>query len=345
MAMDPRRTLFLPALVSAALLLGACSQADPPAATVAGVDITDAEVRTTAGVYQAIFGIQQQPCGQLDGDSDTEEAACNRFALSQLIGLRLAEDYAVDAGISVTDEEVEAEVANLESGLGAEIVAEALATNEVTREDLAALARSFLVEDQVARAIAIEQVGDEGLQAAYEENIGDYTVIDVDHILLQTEEEANEVYELVTAPDAGPEEFAALATERSIDPSAQENAGALGAAPAGGYVPEFSEAALGLEPGEISEPVQSDFGWHVIRLNSSEVTPFEEVRDEIVATQSSDAFVDFVTAKDEAGEIEVNPTFGRFDRETLTVVRVSSTDPSASQSPSEPANAVPTDDE
>jgi foldase protein PrsA len=342
--MNPRRALFLPALLTAALLLGACSQTDPAAATVAGVDITDAEVTTTAGVYRAIFGIQQQPCGQLEGDSDTEEAACNRFALSQLIGLRLAEAYAEDAGITVADEDVEAEVANLESGLGADIVAGALDENGVTREDLSALARSFLVEDEAARAIALETVGEEGLRARYEENLDDYTVVDVDHILLQTEQEAMDAYARVTAPGATRDDFLALAKDVSIDPSAEQNSGALGAAPAGGYVPEFAEAAVGLEPDEISEPIQTDFGWHVIRLNSKEVTPFDEVRDQIVASESSNAFVVFVTEKDEAGEIEVNPSFGRFDRPTLTVVRISSTDPSAMPSPSEPVNVVPADE-
>jgi parvulin-like peptidyl-prolyl isomerase len=335
--------VFLPALLAVALLLGACSQADPAAATVNGVDITDAEVATTAAVYRAIFRIQQQPCGQLDGDSDTEEAACNRFALSQLIGLRLAEAYASDAGITVAEEDVEAEVANLESGLGVDIVGEALTDSGATREDLKDLARSFLVQDQVARAIALETLGEDGLRARYEENIGEYTMIDVDHILVQTEQEAMDVYAQVTAPGATRDDFLALAKEVSIDPSAKENSGALGPAAAGGYVPEFAEAALALEPGEISEPVQTDFGWHVIHLVSKEVTPFEQVREDIVAAETSTAFVDYVTAKDEEGQIEVDPSFGRFDRPTLTVVRISSTDPSASASPSEPVNVVPAD--
>lgn len=345
MAMSPRRLLFLPALLTTALVLGACAETDDSAATVGGVAISDTEVATTANLYRTIFGIQQLPCGQTEGDSDTEEAACNRFALSQLIGLRLAEAFAEDAGITVPAEDVEAEVAALESSLGADIVADALADNEVTREDLLGLAESFLVEDQAARAIALEDLGEDGLQALYEENAGDYTVVDVDHILVQTEEEAQDVYEQVTASGSTRDDFLALAKEVSTDPSAQQNSGSLGAAPAGGYVPEFADAAVALEPGEISEPVQTDFGWHVIHLVSKEVTPFEDVRDDILGTQSATVFAEWVTTQDEAGEIVVNPSFGRFDRETLTVVRISSTDPSASSSPSEPVNVVPADDE
>jgi foldase protein PrsA len=341
--MNPRRSLFLPALLASAVLLAACSEADPPAATVSDVEITDQQVATTAAVYRTILGIQQVPCGELEGEGDTQEAACNRFALSQLIGLTLAEAYADEAGISVPDEDVEAEVVALEEGLGAEVVADALAENGATRDDLLALARAFLLQGEARRAIVVDELGEEGLQDVYEESAGDYMVVDVDHILVQTEEEARDVYEQVTAPGATREDFQALAEELSIDPSAKQNSGALGAAPASNYAPEFAQAAVALEPGEISEPVQTQYGWHVIRLASKEVTPFEDVRDDLIDAQSSTVFAEWVTAKDEQGEIEVNPSFGRFDRTTLTVVRISSTDPSAASSPSEPVNVVPAD--
>ncbi len=83
------------------------------------------------------------------------------------------------------------------------------------------------------------------------------------HILVQTEDEAKKVRERVTT---GKEDFAKVANEVSIDPSAKQNGGDLGFTLPGRLVPPFEQAAAALKPGEISQPVQTDFGWHVIKL-------------------------------------------------------------------------------
>jgi peptidyl-prolyl cis-trans isomerase C len=79
-------------------------------------------------------------------------------------------------------------------------------------------------------------------------------------------------------------DFAELATERSTGPSGP-NGGQLGWFTAGMMVPEFETAVFELEPGEVSPPVQTQFGWHVILLNEMrEQAPpaLEEVRDELL---------------------------------------------------------------
>jgi parvulin-like peptidyl-prolyl isomerase len=339
----PRRLAPLALIALAVWLLSSCADTSDAAATVGGTAITDSEVATTAGVYRTIFGLQQAPCGTKDGQTDTQEAACNRFALSQLIGLRLAERYAADAGIDVTDEEIESELKSLEANLGADVVAKALKDNDVTREDLAGLARAFLLESAAARSLALEDIGEDGLRTLYEEKRADYTIIQVDHILVPTEAEARDVYRQVTAPGATREGFLALAKEVSTDPSAEQNSGSLGSNYASTYVPEFAQAALALDPGEISEPVQTDFGWHVIHMVDKEVTPFADVRNDLLDTRGQTAFATFVQDQAKAGEIDVNPSFGRFDDQTLTVVRVASTDPSSSPSASGPVNVAPAD--
>jgi len=119
------------------------------------------------------------------------------------------------------------------------------------------------------------------------------------HILLKTEAEAKEVI----AALAGGADFAELAKKRSIDPSAQQNDGDLGFFRRDTMVEPFAEAAFALEPGQTTrEPVQTRFGWHVIRVEErrSAAPSFEEKEPELkeqVARETINALVAELRAK------------------------------------------------
>lgn len=100
------------------------------------------------------------------------------------------------------------------------------------------------------------------------------------HILVETEEEADEIH----AALKGGADFAELAREKSIDPTVEDNAGDLGFFTWGKMVQEFQEAAFALKEGEISRPVKTNYGWHVIRLierREKEQPPYEESKEVI----------------------------------------------------------------
>lgn len=101
------------------------------------------------------------------------------------------------------------------------------------------------------------------------------------HILVASEDKAKEI---IAQLNKGAE-FSALAKENSVDPSAKENSGDLGWFKKGDMLPEFSDAAFGLKPGQVTQtPVRTRFGWHVIKLEATRVAPppaIDEVRDEI----------------------------------------------------------------
>jgi len=337
--MHPSRRSVLPILlpVVLAVVLAACSEATarPPAATVAGSSISTDELARTAGVFNTVAGLQQQPCGQTDGTSDTQEAACNRFSLGAMILFRLSDQYAADHGVTVDDAKVTKAFETFQKNVGSDTLHSQLAANGVTEDDVRELVRASLVQQAVAKALAEGQLTDAQLQQQYQRSIGDYTTLHVDHILVDSKAQAEQIYQQVTAPGSTLEDFQALAKKVSTDPNAKKDGGEL-TLPATQLGTEFSDAALQLKPGEISKPVHSQYGWHVIYMIDKQVTPFDQARDQIVSQASTKAFQDWVQSQ--AGEIQVDPSFGRFDPATLQVQRITSTDPSATQPP--PSGAV-----
>ena len=96
-----------------------------------------------------------------------------------------------------------------------------------------------------------------------------------------------------------------------------------------------------MQPGEISKPVHSTFGWHVIRMVTKQVTPYAKARPQLLQDAEVTAFGDWLRSQVDAGQVDVNPSFGRYDRSALQVVRITSTDPSETPSASPSATISP----
>lgn len=142
--------------------------------------------------------------------------------------------------------------------------------------------RSYL-SGAVLEAAAADAVTDEALKARYEEK---YAALEptkeyhAAHILVETEEEAK----AIKAEIDGGADFAMTAKEKSTGPSGP-NGGDLGWFGLGAMVKPFEDAVLALEVGQVSDPVQTDFGWHIIVLNETrlaEAPKFEEVEQELI---------------------------------------------------------------
>ena len=139
--------------------------------------------------------------------------------------------------------------------------------------------RRALLAANVIETVMKAAADEDTLRQAYEDKYSDGDGGDefhASHILVETQEDALEIKaELDTGAD-----FAIMAKERSTGPSGP-NGGDLGWFTRGRMVPEFEEAVLELRAGEISEPVQTQFGWHLILLKERRKTAapsFEEVR-------------------------------------------------------------------
>ena len=132
--------------------------------------------------------------------------------------------------------------------------------------------RASLAAGLVQRRIA-EPVDAAAVQAAYDAQVAAFKPakeFSASHILVATEEEAKAI--AARLKDGG--DFAAIATEKSTDPGSGAQGGSLGWFGAGQMVPEFQAAVETLQPGEISAPVKSQFGWHIVRLDETRDTAF-----------------------------------------------------------------------
>jgi peptidyl-prolyl cis-trans isomerase C len=155
--------------------------------------------------------------------------------------------------------------------------------------------------DQATKAA----VSEEAMRKLYEESVSKLTPeeeVRARHILVDSEDKAKEV--IVKLKAGG--DFAALAKEFSKDPGAAEG-GDLGYFTKDQMVAEFADAAFKMKVGDISDPVKSQFGWHVIKLEDRRkkpVPPFEQVKDQIEQFLVRKAQSDLVLKLRESAKIE-----------------------------------------
>lgn len=263
----PHRSRLLAALVmGVVLLVAACSGSGP------GSDMNPKEV-------VAVVNGTNITAGQL---YEAMVAEHGQRALDSLITKVLIENEAQNAGVSVSDEEVDQRFDEVAADYGGRevflmLLEQSGFPEKSVRDDLYI---ELLVKKILAPTV---DVSDEAVAAYYEENQDRFQVLDrvhTRHILTDTEEEAQEVLQRLQDGD----DFAALAAEVSTDPSAAQNDGDIGWQERGALVDEYFDAAFAAEPGQIIGPVESVFGFHVIEVIAKEVgrTPdFEEVEEEV----------------------------------------------------------------
>ncbi|MTH33394.1 peptidylprolyl isomerase [Paracoccus limosus] len=182
----------------------------------------------------------------------------------------------------------------------------------LSKRDTAALEiekRAYLAGSVLEKVASAEPTEDE-LKAAYDQAFGGQTTpkleYDAAHILVKTKEEADAIEKELK----GGADFGTLAEQKSTDPTSGPNKGDLGWFQAEQMVPPFAEAVKALKKGEISAPVQTGFGWHVIKLiDSREVTPpkFDEIKDQLAVQVRRDKVQAAIEKRVTESKIEKTP--------------------------------------
>jgi peptidyl-prolyl cis-trans isomerase C len=168
-----------------------------------------------------------------------------------------------------------------------------------------AFARNRLLMDNLLAVEGKAATTDENMKKVYEDaakQISGEQEVHARHILVETEDQAKKIEdELKKGAD-----FAELAKKESKDPGASDG-GDLGFFTKDQMVPEFSTAAFALEPGKISDPVKTQFGWHVIKVEEKrtrKAPDFEQVKPQIETYVVRKAQADYVAKLRTAAKVE-----------------------------------------
>ena len=168
-----------------------------------------------------------------------------------------------------------------------------------------AFTRNRLLMDSLLASEGKAATTDEAMKKVYEDAAKQITgeqEVHARHILVETEDEAKAVAEeLKKGAD-----FAELAKKKSKDPGASDG-GDLGFFTKDQMVPEFSNVAFALEPGKISDPVKSQFGWHIIKVEDKRKKPaptFEQVKDQLESFVARKAQTEMVAKLRTSAKIE-----------------------------------------
>jgi len=255
-------------------------------------------------------------------------AAAGCLALALLVGPVRAEDKVLakvngteirQSDVALAEEELGPSLAQMDPStkdenvlsflIDMKIVAKAAEEKKIEDTDdfkrRLAFTRNRLLMDSLLASEGKAGTTDEAMKKVYEEaskQIAGEQEVHARHILVETEDEAKAVKaELDKGAD-----FAELAKKKSKDPGASDG-GDLGFFTKDQMVPEFSKVAFSLEPGKISDPVKSQFGWHIIKVEEKrnrKPPEFDQVRSQIETYVTRKAQADFVTKLREAAKIE-----------------------------------------
>lgn len=305
------RILFVAVLLVALVAgLTACGS-NEVAARVNGEEISRAELDEQVELLRA-----QSPQMFEGEEGESRILDFRRRLLESMIDNLLVKQAAEERGVAVGDDEIDAQIDDLRAGFPSEEEFEsALADANLTLSDL----RDQIREQLTTQRLMEELAGDDGVTDAeveeyYEDNksqFAEQAATRSSHILFDLEDRATAEQVLDEVRDGG--DFEELAREHSIDPGSASQGGDLGwSDPSRPFVPEFTEAMDDLDVGEVSDLIETDFGWHIIKIEErreERQKPLSDVADQIeqmiLQQRNAEAYQEFLDELRAEASIEI----------------------------------------
>jgi parvulin-like peptidyl-prolyl isomerase len=318
-------------LVALCVALASCGDAArPQAASVNGREIPMADVTEALERFEKT--------GQFDqlaqqSDPGTARRQFEQAYLGQQIRSLVLAPRADALGIDVTDEDIDRRIEQIKASFPSEKeFAAALEDQGLSEADLSDLVGDQLVEERLRAEVTRDTLPTaREVDRYYRANEESFQETEVSHILVDKAGLARRLSgQLRAAPEGRRAElFVELARKHSSDPSAREG-GELGWVGPGQLVEPFEVAMRDLRIGEISAPVPSDFGIHIIRVTDRRIQAFEDVREQITqqlaGTASEESWSDWVADAYRSADVDVNPRYGELDPSTGQVTNADAAD-------------------
>ncbi len=285
-----KRSLLLAAAALAAVTLVAAGCGDTDEVPADAVAVVDGTPITKASLDELLARAKKSYTAQQREFPKAGTAEYQSLQNQAVAYLEQREEYANEAdelGITISDDEITKKVAEVkkqyfendqkkfEAGLKQQGYTEA-----ALRDDI----HSQLVSEKIYENVTKDvKISDADLQKHYGDNKSQYTVAEsraVRHILVKTKAEADRLHaELASGAD-----FAALAKKSSLDPGSKDQGGKLTVS-RGQTVAPFDKADFSLDTNQLSDPVKTEFGYHLIQplaaVKACSVTPFAQVKTQI----------------------------------------------------------------
>jgi len=234
-------------------------------------------------VFGAVFS-KKEVVASVEGNPITQDELYDVMVkqygtntISYLIDNKIVEHEAEKEKITISDKEIDEEMQTyIDANGGEKQFHAALEQSGVTKADIKSEIVNYL---KIVKLLESNiNITDEEIKSYFEENKESYNEpeqVEASHILVDDESTANQVKEKLSAG----EDFAELAKEYSTDTSNAENGGELGYFSKGEMAEEFEEAAFSMNKGDISEPVQTSYGFHIIKVTGKKAAKEAELKD------------------------------------------------------------------
>lgn len=333
---------LLALLVALALVGTSCSAVNPPVLTVNGWTLSQRDFQTQIdSLVSALEATQPGSTTGLKGpNGDGYTTTFTSQFLNQRMLLQLAVDEVQKRGLQVTDADKQQAQSIIEqsfggsssstSGSSASSAAGAAVVKSLDSAYRNDLLTGVAAELALQRDIVAKSATDAGLKQLFDANASQYAdEACVSHILILAGTGSNPTdadyaaaltkIQQVQSQLNGTSNFADLAKQYSQDPGSAGNGGDLGCAPKGTYVAPFDQAVWSLPIGVVSQPVKTQYGYHLILVRKRGQLSFDDVKDQLrqqVSQNAAQVTQQALLEKAMGAKITVDGRYGSFDTKT-----------------------------